>query len=343
IYNNLGIPGAYLKDILFATTSQSATENFNIFFDLVLRDQGTVLDLAMRLEPTFLTLWIGNNDILRYATSGGTSLYTSENDFSVLFDQLCEALSSGDFPVIMANIPRVRFTPFFTTVAPTVGEIIQEAMNYNPEIKGLVYQTTEAPFFEVASINKLLNNEILLTLQSSTAASFIGDTTGLYYNSSDLAIPDGINLKSPFGLSSDNPFPNKFVLDENEQFTVDLITASYNTSIALASLKYNFELVDIHDFFKNIAIDGYTTDGVTFTSEYIFGGIFSLDGVHPSSQGYAIIANQFIEKINSAFDAEIPFINVSNIPGSIELAKKVKFNRFGLPIFEKDTFKSIFY
>ncbi len=270
-------------------------------------------------------------------------LILPENTFSELFDQLCGALSTGGFPVILANIPRVKSIPFFTTIAPSVGLFIQDAKIQNPEIKGLVFQTTETPFFDIASTNDLLNNSILLTLQASTAAAFIGDTTGAYYNSSSAAIPEGVNVNMPFGLSSENPFPNKFVLDENEQFTVDLITTSYNNAIELATLKYNFELIDIHDFFQKIAGDGYTTDGVTFNSEYIFGGIFSLDGVHPTSQGYAIIANQFIEKINSAFNAEIPLINVANIPGSIELAKKVNFNKFGMPIFEADTFKSIFY
>ena len=121
IYNNLGIPGAFLKDILSATSSETATESFNIFFDLILRDQGTVLDLAMMSEPSLLTLWIGNNDLLGYATSGGIGTYTSESSFANLFNQLCSALSTGGFPVIMANIPRVKFNPYFTTVAPTVG------------------------------------------------------------------------------------------------------------------------------------------------------------------------------------------------------------------------------
>ena len=285
VYNNLGIPGAVLKDLLYATNSQSATDKYNILFDIVLREQATVLDLIMMSEPTLLTLWIGNNDILGYATSGGTVPYTPESTFSQLFDQLCGALSTGGFPVIMANIPRVNFIPFFTTIAPTVGLSLQEAKTLNPEINGLVFQTTDSPFFEIATINNLLNNEILLTLRSSTAASFIGDTLGSYYTSTGSVIPEGININFPFGLSPENPFPNKFVLDENEQFTVDVVTASYNTTIALAALKYDFKLIDIHEFFKKIANAGYTTDGLTFTSEYIFGGLFSLDGVHPTSQG----------------------------------------------------------
>ena len=124
---------------------------------------------------------------------------------------------------------------------------------------------------------------------------------------------------------------------------MDLLTASYNSTIAIASINYNFELIDIHDFFKLIDQNGYTSDGVNFTSEYINGGIFSLDGIHPTSQGYGIIANKFIEKINSVFKAEIPLINVADIPGSIELAKKVKFDKYGLPILSEDTFKSIYY
>ena len=55
-------------------------------------------------------------------------------------------------------------------------------------------------------------------------------------------------------------------------------------------------------------------------------------------KGYAIIANQFIEEINKSFNAEIPVINVATIPGSIEFAKKVKFNKFGMPIFKRRYF-----
>jgi hypothetical protein len=80
-----------------------------------------------------------------------------------------------------------------------------------------------------------------------------------------------------------------------------------------------------------------------FTTEFVFGGLFSLDGVHPSSQGYAIVANEFIEVINEKFSAEIPLVNVASVPGSLELNKRVEFNKLGLPIFAEGTFDSIFY
>ena len=48
----------------------------------------------------------------------------------------------------------------------------------------------------------------------------------------------------------------------------------------------------------------YGTGGITST--YATGGGFSLDGVHPTARGYAVIANDIIEVINNGFGANIP-------------------------------------
>jgi hypothetical protein len=52
-----------------------------------------------------------------------------------------------------------------------------------------------------------------------------------------------------------------------------------------------------------------------YTADYISGGLFSLDGVHPSSRGYAIVANQFISILNSKYGTSIPYVSLSTIPG----------------------------
>ena len=82
-YNNLGIKGAFLTDVLNARNATTCyTANFGVpnpLFDAVLRGLGTQLELAIAQEPTLITLWIGNNDILAFATRGGlfppTSIY----------------------------------------------------------------------------------------------------------------------------------------------------------------------------------------------------------------------------------------------------------------------------
>ncbi len=49
-------------------------------------------------------------------------------------------------------------------------------------------------------------------------------------------------------------------------------------------------------------------------------GIFSEDGVHPNSRGYAFLSNIFIEAINTKFGSSIPLTNIS------------KYKPTGLPI-----------
>ena len=65
-YNNLGIPCATVGDIL-------NTKSGGIF-DLILRNPAfqntTAIQQALALHPTFVTVWIGNNDALNAATSG---------------------------------------------------------------------------------------------------------------------------------------------------------------------------------------------------------------------------------------------------------------------------------
>jgi lysophospholipase L1-like esterase len=344
-YNNLGIPGALLPDILQATSHQNAIDNTNLFFDIVLRGKGTVLEQAIAEQPTFATLWIGNNDILGYATSGGTIPHTPVEIFDAVYDQLCGGLVQGGVAnVIVANIPNVKAIPYFTTVGPSIGLAIQAAKTQNPDIVGLVYQMTAEPYINVATIENLTSLGILITLRASSAAGFIGDTKGLYYSTTGTEVPAGVNTAYPFGLTPENPFPNKFVLDAVEQTEVQSVISAFNTSINNAATKYNFGLVDVNSFFNNAAQSGgLSINGLTFTTEFLKGGLFSLDGVHPTSQGYAIIANEFIKVINSKFNADVPPVNVASIPGSLEFAKKITFNKFGLPNINENILESIFY
>ncbi len=344
IYNNLGIPGALLPDILTAKSTATAIDKSNVFFDVVLRNQNkTPLEMAIAAQPTLVSLWIGNNDILGYATSGGILPHTPTETFAFLYDQLCGGLALASIPVVLANIPNVSAIPFFTTVAPNVGLAIQAAQAQNPQIQGLVYSSSADVSIGLASVSDLLTNKTMVTLRGSSAAVFIGDTKGLYYSTNSISVPEGVNTAYPFGLTPENPFPNNFVLDPSEQIIVKNVVSNFNATISNVAQKYGFHLVDVNNFFNEVAENGYISNGVEFTTEFISGGIFSLDGVHPTSQGYAIIANLFIEKINSDFDAKIERINVSEIPGSLELAKKITFDKNNLPIFEKGTFVRLFY
>jgi len=48
------------------------------------------------------------------------------------------------------------------------------------------------------------------------------------------------------------------------------------------------------------------------TTDFL-GGMFSLDGVHPTNTGYAIVANAFIETLDRTFAAHIPHLSVDRV------------------------------
>ena len=61
-----------------------------------------------------------------------------------------------------------------------------------------------------------------------------------------------------------------------------------------------------------IANGGVSANGFTVTGAFVTGGGFSTDGVHPSPRGYALIANKFIEAINSTYGSNLKGVDLGN-------------------------------
>ena len=136
-FNNVGVPGARSFDLLFpgygnigglTTTPISANPYFVRFAS---SPDATVIGDAVAQNPSFFSLWIGNNDILGYATSGGAGVdqtgnfdpstyggndITDPTVFAGAYSQMVEALASNGADGILVNIPDVTSIPFFTTV-----------------------------------------------------------------------------------------------------------------------------------------------------------------------------------------------------------------------------------
>ncbi|MBT8254738.1 MAG: G-D-S-L family lipolytic protein [Bacteroidia bacterium] len=128
-YNNLAVPGAKSFHLLFDgygnpvnLAPPSPTAN-PYFVRMASAPNTTVLGDAMSQSPTFFSLWIGNNDVLGYATSGGDGsnpITPSAGPPGIGFDQTFAAiiatLTSGGAQGVVANIPDVTALPFFTAV-----------------------------------------------------------------------------------------------------------------------------------------------------------------------------------------------------------------------------------
>lgn len=348
-YNNLGVPGAWLVNMLQTkSTDTDPLKLNNPFFDIVLRGIGTPIQQAKMLHPTFVTFWAGNNDILGYASKGGTVPFNDPNTFAFLYSQAVDSLAQLGAKVVVANIPSVTSTPYFMTVGPQVGMAIRDAMRAGLAY-GLFYQKNgqhgPADMTSIADTTALWTGKVILTLAGASYAALIGQPTGKFYRDYhiDPALV-GVDTTKPFGLSPQNPYPDAFTLDPDELTTIANTINSYNTTIAnLVAAHDNFALVDVNAFLNNVAANGIVENGVKFTTQYIEGGLFGVDGVHPTNQGYGLIANEFIKVINKKFNANIPLVDVSALPGGIIIGKKIKFNKYGIPLIPPHSLDNIVF
>jgi lysophospholipase L1-like esterase len=303
-YNNLGIPGALTYELLNSTSAASSLSGSNSFFDVVLRNPGlgntTVIQQASGLLPTFITCWIGNNDVLGYATSGGTfpPAPTDVTTFTALYGQLLDALQATGADIVVANIPDVTTIPFFTTIPPYI---------INPETNDLL----------------LVGGAPLPLLGVNPAEDFVLLTA-------TEAMKNGLGIPATLG-GTDQPLPNQVVLTKAEQVIATQAVADFNSAIATLAGARNIPVVDINSFFNDVAANGYDIGGLELTTEFITGYIFSLDGVHPTSVGYSVVTNEFIKVINENFNATIPLVNIVAELGmtkkfSAEQAKRLQYN-----------------
>ena len=89
-------------------------------------------------------------------------------------------------------------------------------------------------------------------------------------------------------------------------------------------------VVDINTGFKELAKNGYKIHGEEYSTDYLTGGVFSLDGLHPSSRGNAYVANMFIERMNQEPGVNIPYIAMSHIPGVYAPTGKIPAKGFNI-------------
>jgi phospholipase/lecithinase/hemolysin len=94
------------------------------------------------------------------------------------------------------------------------------------------------------------------------------------------------------------------------QIRLDVI--AYNIDIAIEAAAHGATLVDIYSLVNNLAANGVEVGGQRLTTAFL-GGLFSLDGIHPTNTGYAIIANQFITTMNRSIAAGIPPISIEQV------------------------------
>ncbi|MDG4651699.1 G-D-S-L family lipolytic protein [Chryseobacterium arthrosphaerae] len=122
-FNNLGVPGAKVAHLLapgYGNVQGVAPKTANPYFVRFASEPNTsVIADFKKQNPTFFSLWIGNNDALLYALAGADSsveTLTPPAQFAQYYNMLIDQIASTNAKGVIANIPSVTSVPALTTI-----------------------------------------------------------------------------------------------------------------------------------------------------------------------------------------------------------------------------------
>ena len=356
--NNFGVPGVKSFETLTPLLAG------NPFYARIASDPGTstLVGDAVAANPTFFTIWLGNNDVLGYATAGGlgnpnpdptgpvgSTDMTPAAVFQGAMQQVFNAfLAVPNARGAVANIPDVTIIPYFTAVnggllAPSLDPCNPEA----PASSALPFEldaTTAAqlnglyqlsglgnPNFQAGKVNyptivtgdgtvrQMDPTQDFLVLPTPTDSLLVGALVDNGCDCNVVGARAGWGLASGLGTATPmaNPIASRWVLDAGEVAAVQARTAELNGIInnLVQANSDRLTLVDINTSFNDVSANDYVQNGVTVTTNLGADGIFSWDGVHINPKGNAVVANFFIEAINSAFNSQLRQADIRNYRG----------------------------
>jgi lysophospholipase L1-like esterase len=270
---DLAVPGALLNDVMNTVPLVNPAAGQQQLNQLVLGFPGlgygqalSQLGLAINAQPTTIFLWIGNNDALIADITGTPSSMTPVATFTTQYQALMTQLTT--------------MTPAHLVIANI------------PDVTQVPYLTPAAAVLALASQQSGQPIPVLSAL--------LGIVPGDYVNPTGTAQVSLILTGKQKGPITDAGF-----LSATEVVTVQAQVTAFNQVIAQQAQAANATLVDINALFKQVSTSGLTINGFTGTNTFL-GGFFALDGIHPTNTGYAVVANKFIDTMNTAFSSKIP-------------------------------------
>ena len=318
----------------------------------------SILELSMAQAPTFFSLWAGNNDVLLHALSGGdgTVPITDQATFDFAISTLVGTLTTGGAKGVMANIPYVTDIANFTTIAwdlldptdPDYAALLPQIPVLNAQLYGPLDNIFTA-YGEPDRFNLLtesgpnpilINDENAIDRSAEIAAALTpvlgAPTAGAFgavfgksrqATASDLillaassainqpvpGVPDPINVN---GITY--PLADKWVLIPSEIAEISSAVDGYNATLQAAASQAGLAYVDANALLSELASTGIASNNFILTSDLVRGGMFSLDGVHLTSRGYAVVANEFMKAIDatygSNFEASGNLVDIGEYP-----------------------------
>ncbi len=310
-YNNMGVPGAKIFHLVangYGNIANLASQQANPYFvRMASAPDKSIIEDAVAKNPTFFTLWIGNNDVLWYATSGGTGVdqnsagnvdpttygpddITNVNVFGAIYQQLLDALTANGAKGVVATIPDVASVPFFTTIPynpiPLSDQTQVDALNaaytqYNAGLQAALQNNLitqdEA---DARTINFDLGaNALVIEDEYLTDLSALGLPSIRQATANDLVVlpamsvigvaPDPNNPQLVNGITI--PLEDKWILSKDEITEVRTATAGFNQIIQSIAAAKNLPVADMGALMEDMKNGLVVEDGSIYTANYFDG------------------------------------------------------------------------
>ena len=293
--NNFAVPGAASIDPVNLTTINS-----NALTQFILGGQSQVFR-ASQLNPTFVSMWIGNNDALPAALSG--------------------LLQKTILPAGGGNPP--------DTLSPGLTDTITFVKNYKADLGALTALSSVkgGVLFGVVDVTNaalMFHSNILLLSPGAKAEfdAFAGQTTVV-----DASCASNVALISfqlagairsgqhppliycgPIPPAPPGNLAGVFVLDSVEVGIVQQTIAAYNRYIQAKADSIGWAYVDINPTLLQLKGTGDIPPFPYPVPDTAFGTYVSLDGIHPTLKAHQLIGNLMIDSVNAKYGKSIPAI-----------------------------------
>jgi lysophospholipase L1-like esterase len=324
--NNVAVPGAWVQDALTNDAGNDANPNALTTFILGGRTQ---VEAATELNPTFATVWLGNNDVLRAALAGDPAMSTEPSTFSSRYTAVLDSLeAAGADAGALAGVADVTLIPNLSPGAAyfaaesQINQIGEQRANNdnNPNTNWGNYSVNancESGATAQTRIPFRYGFEGLFTL------ALTGQNVELNCsNNSTLAEQYGQSTLDQLGIGGVGDI--SLLLPAETQQLVTRLDA-YNDTIQQLADDRGWAYVDVNSALGALYTAG--TDTPTDPSDDLvpkfpilasgqptFGTFFSEDGVHPSSATHQVVTNLFVEAINAEYDTSLEPIEAPDVP-----------------------------
>jgi lysophospholipase L1-like esterase len=265
----------------------------------------TQVEAAKSLHAQIATVWLGSNDLLKPAFSHLGSPIASPQSIHDDIKSTIQQLQGAGSRVAVANLVDVMGAATF---------IPQPA--YQPTLQAYITGFLEGPPNNVPAAVAVPTATLYSTAYASQETAQLALTPNGYFTINALfktlqraaaQIPAHAPPVAPALTSGD-------FVDGTTADTVKSLNTQYNGAIAQAATETGAALVDIHGLFAQIAAAGGVPVNPPKCCSLVYrGGLTSLDGLHPSNTGYALIANAFIAQLNTSYNLGLAPVNVGAI------------------------------